>query len=193
MVGGVSAAVGGGCLHLGDGDVSITSPWFGGGGGGSPALGGVGFPWGLAFLPHVSLLSFEAGHSSWVLVGSGTSVCFHLPCFHLPCASDLKQQGGWKTLVPLQGGWGSQEPQAGGVSVGRSLPPPAPLCLQVPMTLKAQLILKWFYKKETDGSQPPYTRSCQYPMALTFRPQQHSPEVPAQILHGSKPHPRARE
>ena len=41
----------------------------------------------------------------------------------------------------LQGGWGSQEPRAGGVSVGCS-PPPAPLCLQAPMTLEAQLIFK---------------------------------------------------
>lgn len=66
-------------------------------------------------------------------------------------------------------------------------PPPAPLCLQVPMTLKAQLILKCFYRQEADGSQLPCAGSCQYPVTPTCRPQQHSPKVPAQILHGVNP------
>lgn len=51
-----------------------------------------------------------------------------------------------------------------------------------PWTLEAQLVLKWIYRQEADGSEQPRTGSCQYPMTPVCCPQQHSPEVPAQIL-----------
>lgn len=88
----------------------------------------------------------------------------------------------------LWGSWSSQEPRTGGVSVG-CCPLPAPLCLQVPMTLAARLILQWFYRQEADGPQPPCIGSCQHPVTATCRPQQRSPAVPAQPLHGVNPHP----
>lgn len=66
-------------------------------------------------------------------------------------------------------------------------PPSALLCLQVPMAREAQLILKWFYRQEADGSQLPRGGSCQCPVTPMCHPQQHSPQVPAQILQGVNP------
>ena len=46
------------------------------------------------------------------------------------------------------------------------MPPlPAPLCLRVPTTLEAQLVLKRFYRQGMAGSQPPRAGSCRYPVA----------------------------
>lgn len=71
-------------------------------------------------------------------------------------------------------------------------PLPAPLCLQVPRTPGARFILQWFYRQEAGGSQPPCVGSCQHPVTATCRPQQRSPEAPAQPLHGVNPHPNNR-
>lgn len=90
----------GGDVFISEVEMSLSHPR-GWGGGDCPTLRGAGFPWGLACLAHVSLLSFEA---SRVLAGSGFPPSSRLRFEATGQMEDISAVAGWPGF-PGAAGW----------------------------------------------------------------------------------------